>query len=73
MCGPRAEPMDQSVMVCTDYAKILRAMIFRLGNSFDVMNLKDGECRGSVIPFVCSRLSGITTLNLALLSHQIYD
>ena len=62
--------MDQSMMVRTDHAKILRAVILHLGDGLNVMNLKDGECGRSIIPFICSRLSGVTTLNLALRSHQ---
>ena len=58
--------MDQSMMVRTDHAKILRTVILHLGDGFDVMNFKYGECCGGIVPFIRSRLYGFTTINLAI-------
>ena len=71
--GPRPKAMNKSMMVRTDHAQILGTVILHLGNGLDVMNFKHRECRGRVIPFIRSRLCRITTINLAIRSHQIND
>ena len=57
------------MMVRTDYAKILRAVVLYLGNGLDVMHFKDGDRRGRIVPSICRTLSGVAARHLALRSH----
>ena len=70
---PRAEPMNQSMMVRTQNTNIFGAVVLDLGDILNVMNLKDGACRGLIIPFIYGALGSLTMLNLASCPHQTDD
>ncbi len=71
--SPRAETMDETVMIRADYAQILRTVILHLGDGLNVMNLNDGKCSSCITPLICDGSSGLAVFYLALRSHQSND
>ena len=57
------------MVVRTDYAKILRAVVLHLGNGLNVMHFKNGDRRGRIVPLIRGTLSGAAARNLTLRSH----
>lgn len=65
--------MNKSMMIRTNYTKVLGAVILYLGNRLNMVHFNNGECCGGITPFVCSGSSSVAILYLAFCSHQTND